>query len=161
MSFVATPVGPVNAEDVIPFGLPEEMCGGTGLADEQPAAPEPVEDYHESGAELDSLRNELAAVRSRIMGAATGSTEVRIRRTHEVTEYGFISGWTVVVFFGGLDTGKPLKAYRAEHEDLLIAESEVMRAAAVRIASERDERSRDPRDEIAEMAETDGGPRAA
>jgi hypothetical protein len=65
----------------------------------------PVEDFHDSGAEIDAMRAEMETVRSRVLSAANaiGAFEVRVKREWNLSEYGLDSLWSVFVFFPGVD----------------------------------------------------------
>src|SRR4051812_25219445 len=101
MSFVATPVGPVNDEEGIPYG-----GGSVGFADEEPAVA-PLDDcprgseadYLESTSEMMFLQNAMTAARSRVLDAAVGASECLIYREHGLNQFGFKSTYKLFLIY--------------------------------------------------------------
>jgi hypothetical protein len=103
-----------DPSDDIPYGrVPpgEEAHGASTGFDDAATDPvdvgsdAPVEDFHDSGAEIDAMRAEMETVRSRVLSAANaiGAFEVRVKREWILSEYGLDSLWSVFVFFPGAD----------------------------------------------------------
>ena len=121
-------------DEVPPFGMPDSgpAMGFSDSATEPQdnGSDEPQQDddeYHESGSEVNGLREAINASRRRLRLAAFGSTDAQVRRCYQESRHGWKAEWEAVLWFD-------MKCYIGTDEDLPKAEAKALAAAAAHIA---------------------------